>query len=125
MKLGKRPASGAVSPSNGEDEMENIDLNALFGVDTVEKVRLRLNEDAAFLAEAKVDLNAAVKAHYGIDLPVPMGVVESAGGWTACILADDALADSELDLVAGGMLIPSYKSSTPKHTPENSITIRF
>lgn len=103
--------------------MENIDLNALFGVDTVEKVRARLNDDAAFLAEAKVDLNAAVKAHYGIDLPVPMGVVESAGGWTACILADDALADSELDLVAGGMLIPSYGSTTPKHTPENSVTI--
>ncbi|WP_055457152.1 hypothetical protein [Pannonibacter indicus] len=123
MKLGKRRRDMAVLSSNGEDEMENIDLNALFGVDTVEKVRARLNEDAAFLAEAKVDLNAAVKTHYGIELPVPMGVVESAGGWTACILADDALADSELDLVAGGMLVPSYKFTTPKHTPENSVTI--
>ncbi|KND19405.1 hypothetical protein ADZ37_10490 [Pannonibacter phragmitetus] len=82
--------------------MENIDLNALFGVDTVEKVRKRLNEDAAFLAEAQADLNAAVKAHYGLELPVPLGVCEGPDGWTACFLPGDALADSELDLVAGG-----------------------
>lgn len=103
--------------------MENIDLNVLFGVDTVEKVRARLNEDAAFLSEAKAGLNAAVKAHYGIDLPVPMGVVEGSDGWTACILPDDALADSELDLVAGGIPIKSNTVSTPKHTSENSVTL--
>ncbi|SUB01492.1 Uncharacterised protein [Pannonibacter phragmitetus] len=83
--------------------MEKIDLNVLFGVDTVEKVRARLNEDAAFLAEAKADLNAAVKAHYGLDLPVPMVVFEGDKGWTAGLAPDDSLADSELDLVAGGI----------------------
>ncbi|MFN4127582.1 hypothetical protein [Pannonibacter indicus] len=79
-----------------------IDLKALFGADAVEGVIRRLDSEPAFLAEARADLNAAVMAHYGVQLPLPLALTEGADGWTVEVLRDDALADSELDLVAGG-----------------------
>ncbi|WP_430511945.1 hypothetical protein [Pannonibacter phragmitetus] len=91
-----------------------IDLKALFGADAVEDVIRRLNSDSAFLAEARADLNAAVMAHYGVQLPLPLALAEGVDGWTVEVPHGDALDDSELDLVAGGssqhFLNPGLKS---------------
>lgn len=82
----------------------SFDLEALFGADTLAAAAARLKTDAAFRAEADADLNAAVKAHYGIDLPLPLKLVENADGTFNLLPTDETvLSDDELDLVAGGI----------------------
>lgn len=82
----------------------SFDLEALCGVDTIAAATERLKTDAAFRAEAEADLNAAVKSHYGIDLPLPLKLVENADGTFNLLPLDEAvLSDDELDLVAGGI----------------------
>ncbi len=81
----------------------SLDLEALFGADTVAAAISRLKTDAAFRAEADADLNAAVKAHYGVELPLPLKLVENEDGTFNVIPTDESmLSDDELDLVAGG-----------------------
>lgn len=82
----------------------SFDLEALFGADTIAAATARLKTDAAFRAEADADINAAVKAHYGIDLPLPLKLVENKDGTFNLIPTDETvLSDDELDLVAGGI----------------------
>lgn len=88
------------------------DFTAMFGLDKVEAVSERLKTDPAFRAEAEADLNAALKAHYGVDLPQPLRLVEENGAFTAVPAENAELSDDELDLVAGGIpIMPSMNKA--------------
>lgn len=82
--------------------MTTIDIAALVGTDTVNTAVARLREDAAFRAAARSNLNAAAKAFMGIDLPMPMKLIETDAGVTVGPADTDELTDNELELVAGG-----------------------
>ncbi|CAO3438026.1 hypothetical protein [Azospirillum doebereinerae] len=88
--------------------MSTPDFTAMFGLDKVQAVSKRLKTDAAFRAEAEADFNAALKAHYGVDLPQPLRLVEDNGVLTTIPAESSELSDDELDLVAGGVpMMPS------------------
>lgn len=85
--------------------MSNFNLVETYGADAVGAALLKLEQDPAFRAEAKADLNAAVLKHFGVALPVPMRLIENDQGFRAEVAdAGDGreLSDHELDLVAGG-----------------------
>lgn len=84
--------------------MSSIDFDQMYGADAIAAAAERLKTDEAFRAEALADLNAAVKRHYDVDLPMPMRLVETDGELLA-VPAEDSqaeLSDEELDMVAGG-----------------------
>ena len=84
--------------------MSNIDFEQMYGADAIAAAAERLKTDDAFRAEAQADLNAAVKRHYDVDLPMPMRLVETEGELLAVPVDDSQpeLSDEELDMVAGG-----------------------
>lgn len=102
--------------------MSDIDLNLMFGLDKVTAFTERLKTDPALRAAAETDLNAVAKAEYGIDLPVPLRLVETDGRF-GVVLADaepSELSDAELDLVAGGIpMMPPMNKGSGSHISLN------
>lgn len=86
---------------------------------------LKAQTDPVFRAALLADPKAALKDAFGIDLPdgVSLSVVEETAQALTLVLPqapvavadnDDVLSDDELEMVAAGMLVPSYGKSSHK-----------
>ena len=80
------------------------------GPELIDKVLAQVQANPAFLADARADVNAALKKHMGIDFPVRLRVYgEGDGEYVADVpetarLGDmsEELSDMDLDLVSAG-----------------------